>query len=81
MLFRPPSRATTGDSQAQKELTKHMRSPRRTGFQTKKVATKPPVKPASATAAPAKDKSPAKKDSPILARKSTLEKDHPLDDY
>ena len=55
-----PSRATTGDSQAQEELAKHMRSPRRTGFQTKKVATKPPVKPASATADQAKDKSPAK---------------------
>ena len=77
-----PSRATTGDSQPQEEdLAKYMRNPRGTGFQTKKVATKPPVKPASATTAPAKDKSPAKKDSPVLAQKSTSEKDHPLDDY
>ena len=58
-----------------------MKSPRGTGFQTKKVATKPPVKPTYATAARSKDKSPAKKDSPVLAEKSTPDKDHPLDDY
>ena len=58
-----------------------MRSPRRTGFQTKKVATKPPMKPAPASNAQAKDKSPAKKDSPVPAEKSTPLKDHPLNDF
>ena len=58
-----------------------MRSPRRTGFQTKKVATKPPVKPASATADEAKDKSPAKQGSSAPSEKSTPEESHPLDDY
>ena len=76
-----PSRAATGDSQAQEELAKHMRSPRGTGFQIKKVATRPPVKPASATADQAKDKSPAKQGSSAPAEKSTPEGSHPLDDY
>ena len=58
-----------------------MNSPRGTGFQTKKVATMPPVKPARASTAQAKDKSPVKKDSPVPAEKSTPEKDHPLDDF
>ena len=76
-----PSRGMTGDSQPQEELAKHMKRPRGTGFQTKKVATKTPVRPASASAAQAKDKSSAKKDSSVLAEKSTPEKDHPLDEF
>ena len=39
-----PSRVATGGSQVQEELNKHMRNPRGTGFQTKKVATKSPKK-------------------------------------
>ena len=40
-----PSRVTTGDARPQEEdLAKYMRSPRGTGFQTKKVATKSPAK-------------------------------------
>ena len=74
-----PSRVMTGGSQPQEELAKHMRSPRGTGFQTKKVATKTPVKPASASIAQTKDKSPAK-DSSAPAKKSTPAKDISLDD-
>ena len=77
-----PSRAISGDSRTQEEgLAQHMKSPRGAGFQTKKVATKPPVKPARASAAQAKDKSPAKKDSPVPAEKSAPLKDHPLNDF
>ena len=77
-----PSRVTTGDAQPQEEdLAKYMRNPRGTGFQTKKVATKTPVKPTRASTSLAKDKSPAKKDSSTVAEKSTPEKDHPLDDF
>ena len=76
-----PSRATTGDSKPQEELAKHIKSPRGTGFQTKKVATKSLVKSARASTAQVKDKSPAKKDSSTLAEKSTPEEDHPLDDF
>ena len=76
-----PSRVMTGGSQPQEELAKHMRSPRGTGFQTKKVATKTPVKPTRASTTQAKDKSSAKKDSSTIAEKSTPEKDHPLDDF
>ena len=79
---RTPSRATTGDSQPQEEeLAKHMKSPRRTGFQTKKVATRPPVKPTRSSTTQEKDKSPVKKDSPASAKKSTPEKNHSLDDF
>ena len=58
-----------------------MKGPRAAGFHMKKVATKPPVKPARAFTAQAKDKSPSKKDSLVPAEKSTPEKDHPLDDF
>ena len=58
-----------------------MKSPKGTGFHMKKVATKPHVKPARASTAQAKDKSPAKRDSPVPAEKSTPDKDHPLDDF
>ena len=74
-----PSRVTTGGSQVQEELTKHMRNPRGTGFQTKKVATKSPAKSTSTSAAQAKDKSPAK-DSSAPAKKSSPVKDNSLDD-
>ena len=76
-----PSRTTTGDSQFQEELSKHMKSPRGTGFQMKKVATKPLVKPTPASIAQAKDKSLVKKDSSVPAKKSTPEIAHPLDDF
>ena len=76
-----PSRAVSGDVQKQAELAKHMKSPKGTGFQTKRVATKPPVKPAHVSTAEVKDKSPAKKNSSTVAEKSTPEKDHPLDDF
>ena len=62
-----PSRAISGDAQKQAELAKHMKSPKGTGFQTKRVATKPPLKPAPPSAAQAKDKSPTKKGSSIPA--------------
>ena len=75
-----PSRAISSDAQKQEELSKHMKSPRGTGFQTKRVATKPPVKPAHVSTAEVKDKSPAKKNSSTVAEKSTPGKDHPLDD-
>ena len=75
-----PSRAISGDAQRQEELAKHMKSPRGTGFQTKRVVTKPPVKPAPASAVQTKDKSPVNKDSPILAEKSTPLEDNPLND-
>ena len=76
-----PSRAISNDAQRQEELTKHMKSPRGTGFQTKRVATKPPVKPAPASTVQTKDKSPAKKDFPIPAEKSTPLEDNPLNDF
>ena len=76
-----PSRVTAGDSQPQEELAKHTRSPRSTGFQTKKVSTKTPVRPASTSAAQVKDKSPAKQDSSAPAEKSTHAKDDSLDDF
>ena len=77
-----PSRTTTGDSQfLEEKRAQHVKSPRAAGFHMKKVATKPPVKQALASTAQAKDKSPAKKDSPVPAEKSTPDKDHPLDDY
>ena len=76
-----PSRVITGGSQAHEELTKHMRNPRGTGFQTKKVATKSPAKSTSTAAAQVKDKSPAKQGSSAPAEKSTPEESHPLDDY
>ena len=75
-----PSRVMTGGSQPQEELAKHMRSPRGTGFQTKKVSTKPSTKSASTAAAQVKDKSPAKQDSSAPAEKSTPAKDNSLDD-
>ena len=71
----------TGDPHPQEELAKHMRSPIVTGFQTKKVATKFPMKSASTSTTQTKDKSPTKKDSSTAAEKSTSEKDHPLDDF
>ena len=74
-----PSRVATGGSQAQEELTKHMRNPRGTGFQTKKVATKSPAKSTSTSAAQAKDKSPAK-DSSAPDKNSAPVKDNSLDD-
>ena len=58
-----------------------MKGPRAAVFHMKKVATKPPAKPARTYTTQAKDKSPAKKDSPVLAEKSTAEKDNPLDDF
>ena len=76
-----PSRAISGDAQKQAELAKHMRNPKGTGFQTKRLATKPPLKPASPSAAQTKDKSPVKKNSPTPAEKSAPPKDHPLDDF
>ena len=77
-----PSRATTGGSQLQEEeQAQHAKGPRATGFHMKKVTTKTPVKPTRASTSLAKDKSPAKKDSSIVAEKSTPEKDHPLDDF
>ena len=77
-----PSRATTGDSQPREEKqAQHVKSPRAAGFHMKKVATKPPVKQALASTAQAKDKSLAKRDSPVPAEKSTPDKDHPLDDF
>ena len=75
-----PSRVATGGSQAQEELTKHLRNPRGTGFQMKKVATKSPAKSTSTSTAQAKDKSPAK-DSSAPAKKSSTTKDNSLDDY
>ena len=75
-----PSRIITGGQQAHEELTKHMRNPRGTGFQTKTVATRSPAKSTSTSAAQAKDKSPAK-DSSAPAKKSTPAESHPLDDY
>ena len=74
-----PSRVATGGSQAQEELTKHMRNPRGTGFQTKKVATKSPAKSTSTSAAQPKDKSPAK-DSTAPVKNSAPVKDNSLDD-
>ena len=76
-----PSRAIAGDAQKQAELAKHMKGPKGTGFQTKRVATKPPLKPAPASTTQTKDKSPVKKNSPTPAEKSTPLEDHPLNDF
>ena len=77
-----PSRAMTRDSQPQEEeQAQHAKGPRAAGFHMKKVATKPLVKPAHASTAQVKDKSPAKKNSSVPAEKSTPGKDHPLDDF
>ena len=61
--------------------SKHMKSPKGTGFQTKRVATNPPLKPAPPSAAQAKDKSPTKKGSSTLAEESTPLEDNPLNDF
>ena len=76
-----PSRAVSGDAQKQAELATHMKSPKGTGFQTKRVATKPPLKPAPPSAAQAQGKSPVKKGSSTPAvqtkDKSPAKKDSP----
>ena len=75
-----PSRVATGGSQVQEELSKHMRNPRGTGLQTKKLATKSPAKSTSTSAAQAKDKSPAK-DSTAPVKDSAPVKGDSLDDF
>ena len=75
-----PSRVATGGSQVQEELSKHMRNPRGTGLQTKKLATKSPAKSTSTSAAQAKNKSPAK-DSTAPVKDSAPVKDTSLDDF
>ena len=75
-----PSRVASGSSQLQEELSKHMRSPRGTGLQTNKLATKSPAKSTSTSAAQAKDKSPAK-DSAAPVKDSTPVKDNSLDGF
>ena len=75
-----PSRVTAGDSKPQEEeQAQHAKGQKATSFHMKKVVTKTLVKPTRASAAQAKDKSPAK-DSSAPAKKSSPTKDNSLDD-
>ena len=67
-----PSRVASGGSQIQEELSKHMRNPKGTGVQKKKLATKSPGKSTSTSAAQAKDMSPIK-DSTAPVKDSSLD--------